>query len=55
MDDVAEKLADLLEQLKTEKDSFKKLGIDYEEKAFYDILKAVAKNTSLTMIILMKR
>lgn len=43
MDDVAEKLADLLEQLKAEKESFKKLGIDYEEKAFYDILKAVAK------------
>ena len=43
LDDVAEKLADLLEQLKTEKESFKKLGIDYEEKAFYDILKAVAK------------
>ena len=35
--------ADLLAELKTEKDSFKKLGIDYEEKAFYDILKAVAK------------
>ena len=40
---IAEKLADLLAELKTEKDSFKKLGIDYEEKAFYDILKAVAK------------
>jgi len=25
------------------KDSFKKMGIDYEEKAFYDILKAVSK------------
>ena len=43
LDDIAEKLADLLAELKTEKDSFKKLGIDYEEKAFYDILKAVAK------------
>lgn len=43
LDDIAVKLADLLAELKTEKDSFKKLGIDYEEKAFYDILKAVAK------------
>ena len=43
LDDIAGKLADLLAELKTEKDSFKKLGIDYEEKAFYDILKAVAK------------
>lgn len=43
LDDVAEKLAQLLEALKQEKDSFKKMGIDYEEKAFYDILKAVSK------------
>ena len=43
LDDIADKLADLLEKLKTEKNSFKDLGIDYEEKAFYDILKAVAK------------
>ena len=37
------RLAKLLEELKKEKDSFKGLGINYEEKAFYDILKAVAK------------
>lgn len=43
LDDVAEQLAKLLEELKKEKDSFKGLGINYEEKAFYDILKAVAK------------
>lgn len=43
LDDVAEQLAALLHDLKLEKDSFKKLGIDFEEKAFYDILKAVAK------------
>lgn len=43
LDDVAEQLAKLLEELKMEKDSFKAMGIDYEEKAFYDILKAVAK------------
>ena len=42
-DDVAEQLAKLLEELKKEKDSFKGMGIDYEEKAFYDILKAVAR------------
>lgn len=33
----------LLSELKTEKNSFKNMGIDYEGKAFYDILKAVAK------------
>ena len=43
LDDVAEQLAQLLEELKQEKNSFKEMGIDYEEKAFYDILKAVAK------------
>ena len=43
LDDVAEQLAQLLEELKKEKNSFKAMGIDYEEKAFYDILKVVAK------------
>ena len=43
LDDVADQLASLLEELKNEKNSFKKLGIDYEEKAFYDILKSVAR------------
>lgn len=43
LDDVADQLAQLLEDLKTEKDSFKKMGIDFEEKAFYDILIFVAK------------
>lgn len=43
LDDVAEQLAQLLEELKSEKNSFKEIGIDYEEKAFYDILKAVAR------------
>ncbi len=43
LDDVAEQLTRLLEELKKERDSFKGMGIDYEEKAFYDILKAVAK------------
>lgn len=43
LDDVADQLAKLLEELKKEKNSFKDMGIDFEEKAFYDILKAVAK------------
>lgn len=43
LDDVAEQLAQLLSELKVERNSFTEMGIDYEEKAFYDILKAVAK------------
>ena len=43
LDDVAEQLANLLEELKNEKNSFKNMGIDYEEKAFYDILSIVAR------------
>ena len=42
LDDVADQLAQLLESLKEERDSFKGMGIDFEEKAFYDILKSVA-------------
>ena len=43
LDDVAEQLTNLLEELKKEQHSFTALGIDYEEKAFYDILKVVSK------------
>ena len=43
LDDVAEQLATLLDELKKEKTSFKDMGIDYEEKAFYDILSIVAR------------
>ena len=43
LDDVAEQLANLLHDLKQEKNSFVEMGIDYEEKAFYDILKLVSK------------
>lgn len=43
LDDVADQLVELIEELKQEKNSFKKMGIDYEEKAFFDILKAVSK------------
>ena len=42
LDDVAEQLSKLLEQLKVEKNSFEGMGIDFEEKAFYDILKSIA-------------
>jgi type I restriction enzyme R subunit len=41
LDDVAEQLTQLLTDLKTEKTSFEALGIDFEENAFYDILKPV--------------
>jgi type I restriction enzyme R subunit len=43
LDDVADQLAKLLEELKAEKTSFVGMGIDFEEKAFYDILKAIAE------------
>lgn len=41
LDDVAEGLADLFRDLNKEKNSFEEMGITFEEKAFYDILKAV--------------
>ena len=43
MTEVANQMADLLKELNKEKKSFLDLGISYEEKAFYDILKAIAK------------
>lgn len=43
LDDIAEQLTQLLQDFKDEKNSFIGMGIDFEEKAFYDILKAVAK------------
>jgi type I restriction enzyme R subunit len=42
LDDIASQLAKLLEDLKKEKSSFEGMGIDFEEKAFYDILKYTA-------------
>lgn len=41
--EVANKMAELLKEINKEKQSFRQLGITYEEKAFYDILKAIAK------------
>ena len=43
LDDVSEQLMGLLNKLKEEQNSFVAMGIDYEEKAFYDILVAVAE------------
>ena len=42
LDDIAEQLTDLLQQLKVEQKSFEGMGIGFEEKAFYDILKSCA-------------
>ena len=43
LNEVAQQMSDMLRDLHTEKNSFAKLGISYEEKAFYDILKAIAQ------------
>lgn len=43
LDDVADRLVKLLRDLKIEKRSFEGLDINYQEKAFYDILESVAK------------
>lgn len=42
LEDFTVEIIDLIHALKKEKDSFADLGIDFEEKAFYDILKALA-------------
>jgi len=41
LEDFTNEILDLFYSLKKEKESFKHLGIDLEEKAFYDILKAL--------------
>jgi type I restriction enzyme, R subunit len=43
LEDVAKKFSDLFKELQKERTSFMDLGIDFEEKAFYDILKEIAK------------
>ena len=43
LDDVAEQLTQLLEELGKDKLSFEELKISFEEKAFFDILEALAK------------
>lgn len=42
LEDFTDEILSLFEELKKEKDSFKDLGIDFEEKAFYDILKMIS-------------
>ncbi len=41
LEDFTDEIIDLYHQLKKEKDSFSEMGIDFEEKAFYDILKSL--------------
>jgi type I restriction enzyme R subunit len=52
--EVANQMADLLKEVNKEKQSFKELGITYEEKAFYDILVKVAHNYNFYDIYLHK-
>ncbi|MGE4465950.1 type I restriction endonuclease subunit R [Sphaerochaeta sp.] len=42
LEDFTDEIIDLYNALKKEKESFNEMGIDFEEKAFYDILKALA-------------
>ena len=42
LDDFADEIVDLYQSLKTEMESFTEMGISFEEKAFYDILKEIA-------------
>jgi type I restriction enzyme R subunit len=42
LEDVAQQFANLFAELQKERNSFMDMGIDFEEKAFYDILKAIA-------------
>jgi len=41
-DEIAENIVNLYNDLRTEMTSFEDMGIDFEEKAFYDILKTLA-------------
>ena len=41
LEDFTDEIIELYHELVKEKDSFKDLGIDFEEKAFYDILKSL--------------
>lgn len=43
LEDFTDEIIDLYQALKKEKKSFADLGIDFEEKAFYDILKDLAR------------
>ncbi len=43
LEDFTDEIIDLYHALEKEKDSFEEMGIDFEEKAFYDILKDLAR------------
>jgi len=43
LEDFTDEIIDLFHALKKEKESFGEMGIDFEEKAFYDILKSLAR------------
>lgn len=43
VDDLAEEFAKLFKDLQIERNSFTELGINFEEKAFYDILKTISE------------
>ena len=47
-DDITNDLVELVQALGVEQGSFAELGIDFEEKAFYDILKALAAKYDFT-------
>ncbi len=48
LEDVASQFADLFEELKKDRKSFEDIGISFEEKAFYDILKELCKKYDFT-------
>lgn len=48
LDDFSSEIVDLIRALKDERDSFSDLGIDLEDKAFYDILKSLAVKYDFT-------
>ena len=48
LEDFSDEIITLYQELKVEINSFVDMGIDLEEKAFYDILKTLAKKYDLT-------
>lgn len=42
LEDFTDEIIDLYQQMREEMDSYSEMGIDFEEKAFYDILKTLA-------------
>ena len=48
LEDFSDEIVDLIHALKKERESYADLGIDLEEKAFYDILKGLASKYDFT-------